>query len=144
VRDAEASGVTVADETGRTSLDVLRELQGATQERRAERGEEMRLPDRGHYARLAETFVAGGAGRLFVGRRSGVPVSAVLCGVERTRAYYFMGGTNPAGLEVNAATLVLVKAATLLAERGVRVFNLGGVPRAAADANHPAHGLDRF
>jgi hypothetical protein len=144
VRDAEASGVTVADETGRASLDLLRELQGATQERRAERGEEMRLPDRDHYARLAATFVAGGAGRLIVGRLGGAPVSAVLCGVSGARAYYLMGGTNAAGLEVNAATLVLVKAATLLAEEGVRVLNLGGVPRAAADANHPANGLDRF
>jgi hypothetical protein len=144
VRDAEASGVTVADETGATALDLLREMQGATQERRAERGEEMRLPERGHYERLAATFVAGGGGRLFVGRRAGAPLSAILCGVEQTRAYYLMGGTNEAGLAVNAATLVLVRAASLLAEAGVRVFNLGGVPRAAADAGHPAHGLDRF
>jgi lipid II:glycine glycyltransferase (peptidoglycan interpeptide bridge formation enzyme) len=144
VRDAEAGGVSVADETGTTGLDVLRELQGATQERRAGRGEEMELPDADHYRRLAETFVAGGGARLIVGRRGGAAVSAVLCGLNGARAYYYMGGTNAAGLEVNAATLVLTRAATLLATSGARVLNLGGVARAAEAADHPAHGLYRF
>jgi hypothetical protein len=144
VRDAEAGGVTVADESAATGLELLRELQGTTQERRAGRGEEMELADVERYRLLAETFVAGGDGRLFVGRRNGEPVSAILCGLHGRRAYYFMGGTNDAGLKVNAATLVLTRAATLLAEAGARVLNLGGVARSSERNDDPAHGLYRF
>ncbi len=144
VRDAEKSGITVADETGTTKLDLLRELQGHTQERRAGRGEEMHLPDAEQYRRLDASFIAGGGGRLIVGRKEGTPLSAVLCGIERGRAYYLMGGTSPAGFECNAATLVLWRASVLLAERGARVLNLGGVPREAATEGDPAHGLFRF
>ena len=144
VRAAEKAQVTVADETGRTELALLRTLQGSTQERRADRGEEMELPDPRQYERLAATFVARGGGRLFVGRLGGEPVSAVLCGVERDRAYYLMGGTTPAGFECNAATLVLWRAACLLAATGITELNLGGVPRAAEQDGHPQHGLLRF
>lgn len=144
VRDAEAAGVAVADETGTTGLQLLRELQEATAERRAARGEEMELADEERYRLLEATFVAGGGARLFVGRIGGAPVSAILCGLNGARAYYFMGGTNGAGLEVNAATLVMTRAATLLAEAGARVLNLGGVARSAARADDPAHGLYRF
>ncbi|MSR46495.1 MAG: GNAT family N-acetyltransferase [Planctomycetes bacterium] len=144
VRAGEKSGVIVADESGRTDLDLLRALQGSTQERRADRGEEMELLDPQQYQRLAATFVAGGSGRLFVGRKDGEAVSAILCGVERSRAYYLMGGTSAAGFECNAATLVLWRAATLLAERGVTELNLGGVPRGAETEGHAQHGLWRF
>jgi GNAT acetyltransferase-like protein len=144
VRDAEAGGVAIEDETGRTGLDLLRGLQEATAERRAARGEEMDLPDAERYRLLAETFVAGGGGRLFVGRIGGAPVSAILCGVNGARAYYFMGGTNAQGLAVNAATLVMTRAATLLAAAGVQSFNLGGVARSAEREGDPAHGLYRF
>jgi len=143
VRDAEKSGVTVADETGTTSVDLLRELQGQTQERRAGRGEEMELPDRDLYARLQRRFLGAG-GRLFVGRKEGQPMSAILCGVEGRRAYYFMGGTSKAGFECNAATLVLWRASVLLAEAGATLLNLGGVPREAEHEDHAAHGLFRF
>ena len=144
VRDAEAGGVAVEDETGRTGLDLLRELQEATAERRSARGEEMQLPDETRYRLLSETFVAGGGGRLFVGRIGGAPVSAILCGVYGARAYYFMGGTNAAGLAVNAATLVMTRAATLLAAAGAELFNLGGVAKSAEHEGDPAHGLYRF
>jgi len=144
VRAAEKAQVTVADETGRTELTLLRALQGGTQERRADRGEEMELLDPRQYERLAATFVARGGGRLFVGRLAGEPVSAVLCGVERDRAYYLMGGTTPAGFACNAATLVLWRAACLLAATGVTELNLGGVPRAAEQDGHAQHGLLRF
>lgn len=143
VRDAEKSGVTVADETGATPVDLLRELQGQTQERRAGRGEEMELPDRELYARLERCFLGAG-GRLFVGRKEGTPMSAILCGVEGRRAYYFMGGTSKAGFECNAATLVLWRASVLLAEKGATLLNLGGVPREAEHEDHAAHGLYRF
>jgi hypothetical protein len=144
VRDAEKSGVVVADETGATPLPLLRELQGHTQERREKRGEEMDLPDPESYARLEKSFVAGGGARLFVGRKEGTPLSAVLCGAHGTRAYYFMGGTSPEGFECNAATLVLWRASDLLAQRGVASFNLGGVPRSAELAGDAQHGLFRF
>ena len=153
IRDAEKAGVTVADETGAPAVALLRELQGHTQERRGGRGEEMRLPDEGQYRRLAETFVAGGGGRLFVGRREGRPLSVILCaassgeaaaGARAGRAYYLMGGTSPEGFECNAAALVLWRASVLLAGRGVAILNLGGVPREAEEAGHPQHGLFRF
>lgn len=144
VRDAEAAGVAVADETGRTGLQLLRELQQATAERRAARGEEMELADAERYRLLETTFVAGGGARLFVGRIGRAPVSAILCGLHGVRAYYFMGGTSGAGLEVNAATLVMTRAATLLAEAGARLFNLGGVAKSAGLESDPAHGLYRF
>lgn len=144
VRSAEKAGVTVADETGKTRLELLRALQGGTQERRADRGEEMELPDPQQYARLEASFVAGGGGRLIVGRLHGEPVSAVLCAHERSRAYYLMGGTSPAGFECNAATLVLWRAACLLQERGVAELNLGGVPGGAEAEGHAQHGLWRF
>ena len=144
VRAAEKAGVTVADETGSADIGLLRELQGSTQERRVDRGEQMELPDAQQYQRLAATLVASGGGRLFVGRQDGVAVSAILCAVERSRAYYLMGGTSAAGFECNAATLVLWRAATLLAERGLAELNLGGVPRAAESEGHAEHGLWRF
>jgi hypothetical protein len=144
VRAAEKAEVSVADETGRTDLSLLRALQGGTQERRADRGEEMELPDPRQYARLAATLLARRGGRFFVGRLAGEPVSAVLCGVERNRAYYLMGGTTPAGFECNAATLVLWRAACRLASEGVTELNLGGVPNGAGQESHPQHGLLRF
>jgi len=104
----------------------------------------MKLADAERYRLLTTHFVAGGDGRLIVGRLGGAPVSTVLCGLRGSRAYYFMGGTNAAGLAVNAATLVLTRAATLLAEGGARVLNLGGVPRSAERGDDPAHGLYRF
>ncbi len=144
VRDAEKAEVTVADETGTTSLALLHELQGHTQERREGRGETMSLPEAQQYERLGRCFVGGGSGRLFVGRKDGAAVSAILCGVEGSRAYYLMGGTSPAGFACNAATMVLWRASVLLAERGVVEMNLGGVPREAEQEGHAEHGLWRF
>jgi hypothetical protein len=161
VRDAEKSGVTFADETSAASVELLRELQGHTKERRADRGEEMHVPDAEQYRRLAESFVAGGGARLFVGRKEGRPMSVILCGVSSGaapsstgtpaagalrsgRAYYFMGGTTPEGFECNAATLVLWRASVALADLGVATFNLGGVPREAEQEGHAQHGLFRF
>lgn len=144
VRDAGKAGVTVADESARGELELLHELQGHTQERRAARGDSMSVPEREQYRRLADPFVRSGGGRFFVGRRDGAALSAILCGVEGTRAYYLMGGTSPAGFECNAATFVLWRAALLLAEAGVTELNLGGVPRDAEREGHPEHGLWRF
>ncbi len=144
VRDAEKSGVTVADETGAAAVAILRELQGHTQERRTGRGEPMDAPDADRFRRLAEIFVARGGGALIVGRRDGRPLSAILCGVATRRAYYLIGGTSPEGFECNAATLVLWRASELLATRGVATLNLGGVPRDAEQPDHPEHGLFRF
>lgn len=144
VRDAEKAGVTVAEESGTTGLALLHELQSSTKERREGRGETMSLPEAQQYERLQRCFVGAGNGRLFVGRKEGAPMSAILCGVEGTRAYYLMGGTSAAGFECNAATSVLWRASVLLAQGGVVELNLGGVPREAETAGHAEHGLWRF
>ncbi|MBL8840937.1 MAG: GNAT family N-acetyltransferase [Planctomycetes bacterium] len=144
VRDAEKAGVTVAEESGATALSLLHELQSSTKERREGRGETMALPEAEQYERLQRCFVGAGSGRLFVGRKEGQAMSAILCGVEGPRAYYLMGGTSAAGFECNAATLVLWRASVLLAQGGVVELNLGGVPREAETAGHAEHGLWRF
>ncbi len=144
IRQAEKAGVEVAEETGDDSVEMLRRLQGHTQARRQDRGEDMSLPGAAQYRTLARTLVALGGGRLIVGRKDGEPVSCILIGVGGPRAYYLMGGTSPEGFRCNSASLVMWRAIELLTAAGVEVLNLGGVSAESEDPESAGHGLYRF
>lgn len=144
IRKAEKAGVTIADESPARALDLVRRMQLLTSERRTARGEHMERTNSAKFRKMARTLFSENDFSVFVARLSGRPVSAILVGTGESRAYYVMGGSNGDGLAANASSAMMWHVARQLAERGVRLFNLGGVRRESERPGSAEHGLYRF
>ena len=144
LRKAERDGISVTIAKGDDALPTLHSLQAHTQERRAERGEKMAIPQSLQIQRMNEHLLKTESALVFQGHLEGTVVSSILIGLGNDQAYYILGGTNQVGLQKNAASLVMWQAIREVRRRGLRWFNLGGVPRAAADGDAIEHGLYRF
>jgi lipid II:glycine glycyltransferase (peptidoglycan interpeptide bridge formation enzyme) len=96
----------------------------ASMERRQHRGESVPV-DVPHQEFVAS--MATGAGELFQAVHDGEVVSSVLLLRAARGAYSQTMGTNPTGMKLGGARLVIVEAARMLKEEGVEILNLGGV-----------------
>ena len=83
----------------------------------------------------AGTFTATAGGRL---------LAAVHVGWGQRRVFYVAGGSTSEGYQAGAAIWLHWRLMTLMAQHGRNHYNLGGMPAAAASAEHPLHGLYRF
>lgn len=144
IRRAEKAGVEVRTNKDGDALRGLHALQGYTRQRRASRGDTMTLPRPQQIEEMHKSLVVPGEALVFQGRYQGEVVSSILVGLGGDQAYYLMGGSNEAGLRLDAASLVLWRAMNEARRRGIRWFNLGGVPAEAERDGSPEHGLYRF
>lgn len=60
------------------------------------------------------------------------------------RAFYMLGASSPDGYRIGASVGLFMALAGRYMERGIRVLNLGGVPREAEKDGHEEHGVYRF
>jgi hypothetical protein len=71
-------------------------------------------------------------------------LSAILIGWAGERSFYVMGGSTTEGYRCGASPWLHARSMALLAQRGIRLYNLGGTPIDAMDPTSPSHGLYRF
>lgn len=71
-------------------------------------------------------------------------LASILVGWAAERAFYLIGGSTPDGYRRGAAVWLHGRMIRMLAEHGVRTYNLGGTPLEAELESSPAHGLYRF
>jgi hypothetical protein len=71
-------------------------------------------------------------------------LSAALIGYGGARAFYLCGGSTEEGYARGAAIWMHWNTMLSLRERGIAIYNLGGVPASAMRTSHPAKGLHRF
>lgn len=72
------------------------------------------------------------------------PLGAMLVGWTGRRAYGIMGGSTDRGYRRQSAVWLHWRIMQEFAARGFQAYNLGGVPAAAGEPGHPAHGLYDF
>jgi hypothetical protein len=124
VARARKNGLTVRRADDPTACKAHATMLLASMERRHDRGESVPI-DIPHEEFLATT--ATGAGELFQAVHDGEIVSSALFLRAARGAYSQTMGTNPTGMKLGAARLVIVEAARMLKEEGVELLNLGGV-----------------
>jgi hypothetical protein len=76
--------------------------------------------------------------------RDTILLSAILIGWAGERSFYIMGGSTTEGYSRSASPWLHIQAMSLLAQCGIRLYNLGGTPTDAVDPSSPSHGLYRF
>ena len=124
VARARKNGLTVSRAGDRAACEAHAAMLVASMERRQHRGESVPVDV------PLEEFVATtatGAGELFQAVHDGEVVSSVLLLRAARGAYSQTMGTNPTGMKLGGARLVIVEAARMLKEDGVEILNLGGV-----------------
>lgn len=102
--------------------------------RRSERGENVPSEFREEYY---HGMLGAGAGTFFQTVLNDDVVSSLFVLLSERGAYYQSAGTSTAGMNSGAAVFTIVNTANRLAERGITVFDLGGVEKGN-------EGLDRF
>ena len=127
------------------AIDALSAVREGALERRVEREQGFSLPsDSEYYKRLYDALLAPGAARLLIARQSGAVIAAILYATFAGKAYSVFSGSTEAGYKLSAQTGLYWYAVTTFKEEGYRVLNRGGVPAAAAEEQHPLHGIYRF
>jgi len=124
VARARKNGLTVRRASDREACEAHAAMLGASMERRQHRGESVpvEIP---HEEFVATT--ATGAGELFQALHHDEVVSSVLLLRAARGAYSQTMGTNATGMKLGGARLVIVEAARMLREEGLKILNLGGV-----------------
>ena len=124
VARARKNGLAVRRSADREACAAHAAMLIASMERRHDRGESVPV-DVPHEEFVATT--ATGAGELFQALHDDEVVSSVLLLRAARGAYSQTMGTNATGMKLGGARLVIVEAARMLKEEGVKVLNLGGV-----------------
>lgn len=131
-----------------TLLAGMKELGAVRQtalERRLERDQGFSLPSNdSYYALLHRTLVEPGAATLFLARKQGAVVAAILYATFARKAYSIFSGSTEAGYKLSAQTGLFWHAVTSFKRNGFQVLDRGGVPAAAADDGHDLQGIYRF
>ena len=145
IRQLERKEVLVTAESGRDALRILQSLRGATQQKRAARGQGYSLAtgsrlDDAIDRRLLQENLA----RIFVARVQGEPVAAILYATFSGRAYSMFSGSSQAGYRLGAQSLLYWRAVQHFSTDGFVELNRGGGPGAAASPEHPLHGIYQF
>jgi hypothetical protein len=124
VARARKNGLTVRRAADREACEAHTTMLVASMDRRQHRGESVPV-DIPHEEFVATTTT--GAGELFQAIHDDEVVSSVLLLRAAHGAYSQTMGTNTTGMKLGGARLVIVEAARMLKEEGVKILNLGGV-----------------
>jgi hypothetical protein len=117
-----------------SGLENLRELQLCSRQRARERGEDYPIPELDRYQKLKDYLVDRGMGRVFLAQKDAKVISAALILHFDDRAFYRNAGHDSLGYSLGAPSFLIWNVIGFLQKRGVKEFNLGGVP---GDANSP-------
>lgn len=126
------------------AMQDFRRLQVMSRDRRLERGEDIGILEDSHYMELGRGYFGAGLGRVFLVTQDEVPISAAFVSIYGGRALYVYGGSSDPGFRMDAPALLFWNVFSRCRELGCSEFSLGGVPAAAAESEHPSHGLYRF
>jgi len=145
IRKQTQVGVEYAWTARADAIDALGAVRETALERRTERDQGFALPsDPDYYRRLYEALMAPGAARLLLAKQGGAVIGAILYATFGRRAYSIFSGSSEEGYKLSAQTGLFWYAVTSLKHDGYLVLNRGGVPAAAAEEQHPLHGIYRF
>ncbi|HEU4333800.1 MAG TPA: GNAT family N-acetyltransferase, partial [Candidatus Eisenbacteria bacterium] len=145
IRKLERLGLAVAIGTERSDLEALRAARQETHDKRVRRGQAYALTgDDAFYDRLHRWVLARGIGRLFVARKEGVPVAALLFSTFHRRAYSMFSGSSEEGYKLGAQSLLFWRAVESFHADAFTELNRGGVPGASEREDHPLHGIYAF
>jgi lipid II:glycine glycyltransferase (peptidoglycan interpeptide bridge formation enzyme) len=98
-----------------------------------------------YYAGCWRLFEASGQGQLFLARQGGEVVAGAFVTQLGEKAWYKDGGSAVHRRELQAPHLLQWEVMRWLRRRGVRAYDLSGVPRAGeAGASSPLQGLKQF
>lgn len=145
IRRLPREGVTLEVGANLQDLAGLRAAREATRDRRAARGQGYELDaDDQFYASLYDQLLARRAARLFVARKDGEVIAALLFATFGERAYSMFSGSLDAGYRLGAQSGLFWLAVETFAAAGLHELNRGGVPAAAGAPDHPLHGIYQF
>lgn len=144
VRRAERHGLTVRAESSLEGLLALRKVQEVSAERAASRGDGFRVRDTGYFRRVQELIYGPGLGEVLLALEGEICVAALAVLWTGERAMTVRSGSTARGYDTSAMYLLQHVALLRSRERGQTEINLGGVPEAAAGADHSQHGLHEF
>ena len=119
VARARSAGIVVAEESG-----ALAFLEAVHRENMAAIGGTAKPPR--YFTSIPERFAYGEDWRLFVARKDGEAVAAVLMLYANGVAEYFTPAITDEGRATQATALILVEAMAEAARRGLRAWNWGG------------------
>lgn len=145
VRQLERKSVDIDAGTTREDLSQLKIVRESAQERRAETGQHYELSkDSEFYDRIFSTLVEQDAARLFVARREGEVIAAILFAAFNAHAYSIFSGSTPVGYKLGAQCGLFWNAVETFKSQGFKRLNRGGVPASAGNESDPLHGIYRF
>ena len=142
IRHGDRAGWTLRPLAGDAAKTAMAAVQAAARSRAADHGRQFRgNPVVWDGSRFADDIAPLGA-TVYSGWDGDRLLGAMLVGWAGLRAFYLVGGCTPAGYEASAAHWIHWQIATMLAERGLTAYNLGGVRvHPIADEEH---GLRQF
>jgi hypothetical protein len=143
-RRAEKVGLTVRAETSLPALEQLRQVQLASAERSATRGQGFGVRDSAYYRGLHERVYATGIGEVLLAFKGDACVAAIAYLHAGTKAITVRSGCTPEGYAAYAMYLLHAALMKRAKEGGIQELNLGGVLADAEREGHPQHGLYEF
>ena len=144
IRRAERTGLEIEQDPSLDSLLTLRSMQELAAERSRQKGGGFRIRTREYFEKLYTHVFSPGIGELWVARKDGDVVAALAYLGAAGRAMTVRSGSSALGYEIRAMYLLQDAVIRRARERGFEELNLGGIPEAAAEADHPEHGLYDF
>ena len=145
IRRLKREGVVIAEGTTLADLTALGTAREATQARRDERGQGYDLSsDSTLYESLYHHLVDRGAARVFLARREGAVLAAILFSTFNRRAYSVFSGSTEIGYKMGTQSGLFWTAVETFKAEGFRQLNRGGVPGSAAREDDPLHGIYSF
>ena len=121
LRKAESLGFSMIETTAPEAVAAHVRLCGASNDRRAGRGEKIQ----GNKDRKAtEAYLETGAARLFQASLRGEVLSSILVLTIGRAAYYDTGGTSPEGMKMGGSHFLMVHTMVRLKEQGIATFSL--------------------
>lgn len=131
--------------TGAVAIELLQSVLGNAADRAEQRGDPFasaKAPEsiRGD----AAEFTALWGTRFLAAYDGDTLLTVAMIGWGNGRAFYLLGGSTPEGYKRGSAAWLHWRVMVSCIEAGHTAYNFGGTPAAAADPQHPAHGLFRF
>jgi len=145
IRRLEREGVVCIKGTDLEDLKGLKLVREATQEKRAQKGQNYSLSsDEKVYEHLDRYVIKRGIGRVFLAKREDEILAAIFYATFNGKAYSVFSGSTVAGYRLSAQSGLYWEAVKQFQAEGFRELNRGGVPESASLQDDPLHGIYQF
>ena len=146
VNRGDRAGWRLEEMAGRAGVRVINEVKWNASVRQRGSSSSFEASTRGWDPSVDESskFSSTHGGRVFAVIDGEQLLAAALVIWSSGRAFYVEGGSTQEGYRVGAAHWMHFNIINLICNRGISVYNFGGIPTGGQDPQSPHHGLHRF